>query len=90
LTKLGVKLKSHKDSEQIEAGKDSSDSEKEEGNSEEEDAQAIARKANISLLDQHTELKRIAEGISFLIINTTIITSLLPSLSLRALCIFAC
>ena len=29
---------------------------------EEEDAQEVARKKNISLLDQHTELKKIAEG----------------------------
>lgn len=29
---------------------------------EEEDAQELARKQNISLLDQHTELKKIAEG----------------------------
>jgi ATP-dependent RNA helicase DDX41 len=42
---------------------DSSESEKDDDNSEdEEDAQALARKENISLMDQHTELKRLAEG----------------------------
>ncbi|ODM96972.1 ATP-dependent RNA helicase abstrakt [Orchesella cincta] len=42
---------------------DSSDSEKDDDKSEDdEDPQALARKENISLLDQHTELKRIAEA----------------------------
>lgn len=33
-----------------------------EGGSQEQDVQELARKNNISLLDQHTELKKIAEG----------------------------
>lgn len=41
---------------------DSSDSDKDDKSEEDEDPQALARKENISLLDQHTELKRIAEG----------------------------
>lgn len=58
LTKLGVKLNNTKSK-----GKEqeSSDSE-EENDSDDEDPQALARKSNISLLDQHTELKKIAEG----------------------------
>ena len=36
--------------------------EQEQRQQEEEDIQAAARKANISLLDQHTELKKKAEG----------------------------
>ena len=33
-----------------------------EGNEEEEDLQLVARKSNISLLSQHTELKKVAQG----------------------------
>lgn len=33
-----------------------------EGGAQEQDVQELARKNNISLLDQHTELKKIAEG----------------------------
>jgi len=58
LAKLGDRL--HKD--KASKNKDSSESEKDENSENEEDAQALARKENISLLDQHTELKRIAEG----------------------------
>ncbi|CAL8110828.1 unnamed protein product [Orchesella dallaii] len=58
LTKLGAKLYNSK-----KTNNDSSDSEKDEEKSgDEEDPQALARKENISLLDQHTELKRIAEA----------------------------
>jgi len=62
LAKLGSKLQASKKSKHHSS--DSSDSEEKEGyGSNEDDAQALARKENISLLDQHTELKRIAEGI---------------------------
>lgn len=42
------------------AGKSSSENEKDDG--EEDDGQVWGRKSNISLLDQHTELKKLAEG----------------------------
>lgn len=57
LTKLGIKLHTRREdnkAESSDSGRDDDD--------EEEDAQALARKSNISLLDQHTELKRIAEA----------------------------
>lgn len=57
LSKLGARIYLTK-----KAVNESSDSEKDEKSDEEEDPQALARKENISLLDQHTELKRIAEG----------------------------
>lgn len=57
MTALGDKLNRERASKNVE----SSESEKEE-NSDEEDAQAMARRENISLLDQHTELKKLAEG----------------------------
>lgn len=41
-------------------GKSSSENEKEDG--EDDDGQVWGRKFNISLLDQHTELKKLAEG----------------------------
>ena len=44
-------------------GKSSSENEKED---ESEDGQVWGRKSNISLLDQHTELKKLAEGNCFL------------------------
>lgn len=57
LSKLGAKIYQTK-----KTVNDSSDSEKDEKSEDEEDPQALARKENISLLDQHTELKRMAEG----------------------------
>jgi ATP-dependent RNA helicase DDX41 len=57
LKRLDDKLNKDKLTKNVE----SSDSEKED-NTDEEDAQAHARRENISLLDQHTELKRMAEG----------------------------
>lgn len=41
-----------------------SSSENEGNEEEEEDLQAVARKSNISLLSQHTELKKIAQGMN--------------------------
>lgn len=41
-------------------GKSSSENERDDG--EDEDGQVWGRKYNISLLDQHTELKKLAEG----------------------------
>ena len=41
-------------------GKSSSENEKDDA--EEDDGQVWGRKSNISLLDQHTELKKMAEG----------------------------
>ena len=57
LSKLGIKLNTRKGGDKAE----SSDSGKDDDD-DEEDAQALARKSNISLLDQHTELKRMAEA----------------------------
>lgn len=62
LSKLGARIIQTK-----KAANDSSDSEKDEDKDEEEDPQALARKENISLLDQHTELKRLAEGKSYVL-----------------------
>lgn len=56
MTKLGAKIY------QTKKAVESSDSEKDDEKDGDEDPQALARKENISLLDQHTELKRIAEG----------------------------
>lgn len=39
-----------------------SSSENEGNDEEEEDLQTVARKSNISLLSQHTELKKVAQG----------------------------
>jgi ATP-dependent RNA helicase DDX41 len=39
-----------------------SSSENEHDNEDDEDGQVWGRKSNISLLDQHTELKKLAEG----------------------------
>lgn len=39
-----------------------SSSENEGNEEEEEDLQTVARKSNISLLSQHTELKKVAQG----------------------------
>ena len=61
LAKLGIKLHSTKNHGEGK-GNESSNSEEEQNSEEEEDPQALARKSNISLLDQHTELKRVAEG----------------------------
>lgn len=47
------------------ADKAKSSSENEFNTEEEEDLQSIARKSNISLLSQHTELKKVAQGNSF-------------------------
>jgi hypothetical protein len=44
-------------------GKSSSENERDDG--EDEDGQVWGRKSNISLLDQHTELKKLAEGIFY-------------------------
>ena len=41
-----------------------SSSENELNTEEEEDLQTIARKSNISLLSQHTELKKVAQGMN--------------------------
>jgi hypothetical protein len=41
-----------------------SSSENEGNEEEEEDLQSVARKSNISLLSQHTELKKVAQGMS--------------------------
>jgi len=60
LARLGDRLNRAK----VAALAESSDEEKEDGEEDADDAQAMARKENISLLDQHTELKRLAEGIS--------------------------
>ena len=45
-----------------------SSSENEWNEEEEEDLQSVARKSNISLLSQHTELKKVAQGISIILI----------------------
>lgn len=58
LTKLG-KLTQLKEDGII--GKSSSDNEKDDADN--DDGQVWGRKSNISLLDQHTELKKLAEGI---------------------------
>ena len=60
LIKLGRLSQLKEDSLLYGAGKSSSENEKDEG--EDEDGQVWGRKSNISLLDQHTELKKLAEG----------------------------
>ncbi|KAJ9589460.1 hypothetical protein L9F63_017321, partial [Diploptera punctata] len=59
LVKLG-RLKSNLKDEFGQRGKSSSENEHD--NEDEEDGQVWGRKSNISLLDQHTELKKLAEG----------------------------
>lgn len=58
LTKLG-KLGQLKE-EATNVGKSSSENEKDDADN--DDGQVWGRKSNISLLDQHTELKKLAEG----------------------------
>lgn len=59
LMKLG-RIGQLKDAGVYGTAKSSSENEKDEG--EDEDIQSWGRKFNISLLDQHTELKKLAEG----------------------------
>jgi ATP-dependent RNA helicase DDX41 len=65
LSKLG-RMNQLKEDERNKA-KSSSECERE--NEEEEDGQVWGRKSNISLLDQHTELKKMAEGMKYLFNN---------------------
>lgn len=60
LTKLG-KLGELKEEGINGVGKSSSENEKDDADN--DDGQVWGRKSNISLLDQHTELKKLAEGI---------------------------
>lgn len=59
LTKLG-KLGQLKEESTNGIGKSSSENEKDDADN--DDGQVWGRKSNISLLDQHTELKKLAEG----------------------------
>lgn len=59
LVKLG-RLGQIKEDGTYGTGKSSSENERDEGD--DEDIQVWGRKSNISLLDQHTELKKLAEG----------------------------
>lgn len=56
---------------EAELNKPKSSSENETNGEEDDDEQAWGRKNNISLLDQHTELKKIAEGLHLIIVLLT-------------------
>lgn len=58
LTKLGKLGQLKEDANNI-VGKSSSETERDDAD---DDGQVWGRKSNISLLDQHTELKKLAEG----------------------------
>ena len=62
LMKLG-KLGQLKEESTNGIGKSSSENEKDDADN--DDGQVWGRKSNISLLDQHTELKKLAEGTEF-------------------------
>lgn len=60
LTKLGKLGQLKEDTNGV--GKSSSENERDDGDN--DDGQVWGRKSNISLLDQHTELKKLAEGLN--------------------------
>lgn len=61
VTKLGKLGQLKEDANGI--GKSSSENERDDADN--DDGQVWGRKSNISLLDQHTELKKLAEGLKF-------------------------